>query len=96
MAARTPEKIGRCAMCEREQRLTFHHLIPKTNRKNKWFKKNFEKSDFENGINICRMCHKFLHKQYSEKELGRVLNTLELIMEGEKVKKFIGWVVKQV
>lgn len=30
-----------CDLCQREQPLTFHHLIPVCLHKNKWFKKNY-------------------------------------------------------
>jgi len=47
--------IGNCELCKRENELTFHHLIPRTNHKNKWFKKNFTREEMNQGINICNM-----------------------------------------
>ncbi len=49
----------------------------------------------ERGIDICRKCHSFLHKQFSEKELGRELNTLEAINNNEQIKKYVAWAKKQ-
>ncbi len=90
--SRASEKYGPCAMCSREKDLTFHHLIPRTTRSNKWFRKNFERSDFEKGINICQQCHSFIHRQYSEKILGRKLNTLPKLMADPVIARYIDWV----
>lgn len=88
--------IKHCEMCHREQPLTFHHLIPKTNHKNKWFRKNFTLEDMRTrGIFICRKCHSHIHKMINEKELGRNYNTLELLLADERIRKFIQWVKKQ-
>ena len=85
-----------CALCGSDKQITYHHLIPKTCHNNKWFKKNFDIDDMRNRhIMICRKCHFFIHKHYSEKHLGRELNTLELILAEEQVRKFIGWKKKQ-
>ena len=61
-----------------------------------FFRKNFEKSDMkERGIAVCRKCHSFLHKQFSEKYLGRELNTLEKILENETVQNYARWARKR-
>jgi hypothetical protein len=83
----------RCELCERENVLTFHHLIPVSLHKNKWFKKNYTKEELNNGIYICKEdCHKEIHKLISEKELGRSFNTLEKLKRHIKVKKYIKWI----
>ncbi|MEM8892943.1 MAG: hypothetical protein AAGC88_00105 [Bacteroidota bacterium] len=92
---RASEKFGDCAMCSREKSLTFHHLIPRTTRTNKWFKKNFERPDFDQGIDICRDCHIFIHKQYAAKHLGRELNSLDKLMADPIIAKFVDWVKKR-
>ncbi|NNJ92479.1 MAG: hypothetical protein HKP55_12460 [Gammaproteobacteria bacterium] len=85
-----------CALCGTDQQITYHHLIPKTCHKNKWFKKNFAMADMrERQIPVCRKCHSFVHKHYSEKVLGRELNTLEKLLGEEKLQKFIIWKRKQ-
>ena len=89
-------KFGDCDLCKREQPLTFHHLIPRTNHSNKWFKKRFTKSEMKTrGLNICRQCHIQIHKLFSEKELGRALNTLEALMEREEIVKYVKWVERR-
>ena len=85
-----------CELCGTDKLITFHHLIPKTCHSNKWFKKNFEKSDMqERGIYTCRRCHSFIHKQFSEKVLGRELNTLEKIKAHEIIINYLKWAKKQ-
>jgi len=81
-----------CELCERSQDLTFHHLIPKTLHKNKWFKKNFTRQEMGKGIDICNDCHKAIHKFIGEKDLGRNYFTKELLMEHEKVRSFVRWI----
>lgn len=86
---------GICEMCKKPSKLTFHHLIPKSTHKNKWFRKNFGREDMlTRGIDICRKCHSFLHKTYSEKYLGRELNTLDKLLSDEKISKYVNWAKK--
>lgn len=84
-----------CILCGSPNRITFHHLIPKTCHSNKWFKKNFTKIEMqERGIDVCRKCHSFIHKKFSEKYLGRELNTLEKLLENDIVAKYLIWARK--
>jgi len=90
--------IGKCEFCEREGEINEHHLIPKTNHSNKWFKKTFTK-DFMKSTKIwlCKHdCHPTIHKFFTEKELGRHYNTKELLLAHPKVSKYVEWVKKQV
>ena len=83
---------GDCEMCGRERPLTFHHLIPRTCHRNKWFRKNFDKLDMQQrGINVCRDCHNFIHQHFSEKVLGREFNTLEKLLENQEIVRFVKW-----
>ena len=84
-----------CEMCGREMELTFHHLIPRTLHKNKWFKKNFTREEMNTGIDVCRDCHNAIHKFIPEKELGRNYNTKEKLLGHEKVFGFVKWVSKR-
>ncbi|MFK7805809.1 MAG: hypothetical protein AB8G95_29535 [Anaerolineae bacterium] len=47
------------------------------------------------GIDVCRPCHSFIHKKFSEKELGRELNTLEKLLAQETIKTYVVWAKKQ-
>lgn len=84
-----------CALCGLIRPLTFHHLIPRTCHRNKWFKKNFTTDDMKTrGINVCRGCHKLIHRTYNEKELGRRYNTLNKLLSSEPIAKYIEWAKK--
>jgi hypothetical protein len=48
----------------------------------------------ERGIDICRRCHSFIHKKFSEKYLGRELNTLEKLEQNEIIKAYLKWAKK--
>jgi hypothetical protein len=88
---------GKCDLCNRELPTTEHHLIPKTNHKNKWFRKNFSIKDMRTRkIDACADCHPAIHKFIpSEKELGRYYNTLEKLLAHPQISKFVEWVKKQ-
>lgn len=88
--------IGHCKLCNRIQHLSFHHLIPVTLHKNKWFKKTFTKADMtKRGMMLCRDCHKYIHDTYKSKELGKVLNTIEALKQDEKMAKFIAFIKRK-
>jgi len=83
-------------MCERARDLTFHHLIPQTCHKNKWFKKNFTREQMNEGVHICQDCHSAIHKFIpSEKQLGRVYNIIEKLMLHVDLANYVTWLSKQ-
>jgi hypothetical protein len=85
--------MDKCELCGRENLLTFHHFIPVTLHKNKWFKKNFTREEMRKGINICKDdCHKQIHRLITEKDLGKYYNTKEKLLNHMKVKKYIKWI----
>jgi len=86
----------KCALCNRENELTFHHLIPVCLHTNKWFKKNFTKEEMDKGIMICKYeCHREIHNLIPEKEMGKYHNTISTLLEQQKVKKNINWIKKR-
>jgi hypothetical protein len=86
----------KCDLCERENVLTFHHLIPTCLHTNKWFRKNYSSSELQKGINICQIdCHREIHRLIPEKELGKNYNTIDKLMEHEQVRKYINWIKKR-
>ena len=86
---------GNCELCKRDKELTFHHLIPKTCHSNKWFKKNYDLKELQKGILVCRECHDAIHKFIEEKDMARNFNTIEKLMEHEKVAGFVKWISKR-
>ena len=90
------ESNNACALCGRHKPLTFHHLIPRTCHSNKWFKKRFTKTEMKSrGVDLCSDCHHHIHALFTEKELGRNLNTLAALSSDEEVTKFVDWVRRQ-
>ncbi|CAI8199685.1 MAG: Uncharacterised protein [Glaciecola sp. HTCC2999] len=59
------------------------------------FKKHYTKSELAAGINICRKCHDGIHKTYTEMELAKQLNTLQLLCSDDKLGTYFAWVAKQ-
>lgn len=91
-----PKHTGNCELCNRVKPFRFHHLIPVTVHKNKWFKKNFKMMDMRTRkIMLCDDCHRYIHDTYDAKTLGREFNTAELLRDDEKIAKFIKFIRKK-
>ncbi len=89
------QSYGCCPLCQRDTRLTFHHLIPKALHSRNWYRKTYSKAELQLGINICRLCHNGLHDLHDEKTLGRELNALERLQNDPAIQKHCAWVAKQ-
>ena len=86
-----------CCICERTLPLTWHHLVPKCTH-NEYMKLHPKTTRLflnKHGIWICRQCHSAIHGIYTNKELMRGYWKLELLLESEKVQKWIKYVSKQ-
>lgn len=88
-------KHGICCLCKRETDLTFHHLIPRKVHRRAYFKKNFSKLELNTGIDVCRQCHRGIHKTYNEMELAKQFNSIDKIMIDPVLSKHVSWVAKQ-
>ena len=84
-----------CQLCEREVSLTFHHLIPRKLHRRSFFRKNFEKPELNQGVMLCKACHRGIHKLFDEMTLGKHLSSLEALKQNSKVKTHVEWVKKQ-
>lgn len=84
-----------CALCGREVSLTFHHLIPKKVHRRARFKQDYSKQDLQQGIMICRLCHKGIHKMFDEMTLAKNFNSLASLRNDEQVQRHVKWVRKQ-
>ena len=91
----TNSKHGTCCLCNRITDLTFHHLIPRKVHRRAYFKKNFTKDELNVGIDVCRQCHRVIHKSYSEMVLAKNLNSLESIRQEPLLAKQFEWLSKQ-
>jgi len=85
----------KCELCGRENICTKHHLIPRTNHKNKWFKKNLTADEMIKTIYLCKYeCHREIHNLIPEKEMGKNYNTLKKLLAHENVSKYVSFVTK--
>lgn len=81
-----------CEFCEVDEATSFHHLIPRTLHSNRWFKQRYSREEMSQGLDVCRQCHKMIHKTItSEKKLGRSYNTREKLLEHPDLAKFVEW-----
>ena len=86
--------IKYCQLCERDVvRLTRHHLFPREIHNN-LRKKGYDEADLNRCIIICRMCHSYIHKAFSNIQLASNYYTIELLLSDEKINKFCRWASK--
>jgi len=88
-------KHGICLFCQRDCSLTFHHLIPRKLHRRAHFRKHYNKEQLNTGIDICRQCHRGVHKRYDEMTLGKQFSTQELLQADEDLQRHFEWVSKQ-
>jgi hypothetical protein len=86
---------GPCAICGRAEKLTRHHLIPRTRHHNKRNKREFARAAVKVTVGICRPCHSQIHAVLTEKELERDWNSLEKLRGHPEVAKFAAWIAKK-
>lgn len=90
----SPEEEA-CQLCGRVMPLTFHHLIPRKLHRRTRFKKHYSKEALNQGVMLCRPCHRAIHRFYDEMTLGTKLNTLEALQTDETIQKHAAWLAKQ-
>ena len=81
---------GCCLVCERHTNLTRHHVYPRETHRT-MIKKGLEKKALSETIPICKMCHRTIHKFFSNEELANNLHSLELLLSNEKFYKYAKW-----
>lgn len=85
---------GQCVLCEREMPLTFHHLIPRTTHKKVLRRTELTKKELNRGIMVCRPCHSAIHRFIDEETMAAQYNTLESLLEHERVQSWIPYAAK--
>src|SRR5690242_550047 len=87
-------KTSNCDICGRRMdKLTRHHLIPRTRHKNKRNKKNFSREEVHQSIiYICGPCHRNIHAHLTEKELEYSYNSIEKLLSHPEIRKFTDWI----
>lgn len=82
-----------CALCGRPERLTRHHLIPRTRHRNRRTRRRYRLEELQSAvILLCRPCHSHIHRVLSEKELERAYNTVEALHAHPEIRRFVAWV----
>lgn len=87
--------IDHCMLCDKQRKLTLHHLIPKKVHKRNFFILNYTNKDLAQCIDICNTCHNGIHKLYSEEYLAKNLYTLKKLMSDDRIFKYVEWSSKQ-
>ena len=80
-----------CEICEREMKLTMHHLIPRELHEKIEKKTNLPKILLNKTISICRMCHSTVHRIFTNAELAYQYNTVEKLLANDKLLKYAKW-----
>ena len=83
-----------CELCRRcVERLTRHHLIPRTRHANKRTQREFDRAELKRRVVwFCQPCHDHVHALFTEKTLERDLNTLDSLVAQPAVAKFVAWI----
>lgn len=92
------EILPPCALCKRDnQVLTEHHLIPREVHSKKRFINRFGKEEMrDRKVDLCKLCHDGIHDLIPDnKELADKFNTVELLLQDERVQRHVAWVKKQ-
>lgn len=89
-----PKVIGECATCCRLVRLTKHHLIPKKTHARLKKQALTSQGELDEIILVCRTCHDGIHTFYDESTLATSYNTLEKLLNDEKLSRHFKWVSK--
>jgi len=89
-------KTTHCELCKRGRTTTFHHLVPKkTHGRSRVLALHTKEYMRTVGVDLCRDCHKTVHKLYDHMTLALEYYTLELLKTSEELMKFVKWVSKQ-
>lgn len=85
-----------CEFCGCDQVHNFHHFIPKTVHRNKWFKKRYSKQELSQGMNVCKECHDTIHDLIpDEKEIGKKYNSRRKLLSHPQIAGYIKWKKKR-
>jgi len=91
-----PPRAPVCELCGRDKPLTYHHLLPRKSHRKRRIRDRFEREELHGrGLWLCRLCHRQLHRFYTEMELAERLNTREAILEEPQMQRFLQWARKQ-
>jgi hypothetical protein len=83
-----------CAGCCQHRQLTFHHLIPKKLHRRAHFRRRYTKAELNVGIEVCRDCHKGIHRLYDEMTLAKQFGSSDRLLGDPALQKHFAWVSK--
>ncbi|MFP4066189.1 MAG: hypothetical protein ACLFRR_09925 [Spirochaetaceae bacterium] len=93
---RATAPTDRCELCGRRKPLSFHHLIPRKNHRKRRFRRHYDREELTSrGLWLCRLCHRQIHRFYSEEELGERLHSREALLSEPRMARFLAWARKQ-
>lgn len=83
-----------CELCKRAgQKLTVHHLIPKSKHRKKAVQKLFDKQErLTRVLWVCRPCHSMIHLAASELKLALIYNCKERLIELPMIQEYLQWI----
>lgn len=84
-----------CQICQRDipiECMEKHHLVPKSRKKKV---PRSKRKATKITIDVCINCGDQIHKLFSNKELQKNYNTLEALLDDDRVKKWVGWIGKK-
>lgn len=82
-----------CELCGRDLvRLTYHHLVPRSVHEKAVRRGWHRREDLGSVAWLCRACHGFVHRSWSNEELARGYFTVERLLGEERVQGWVGWV----
>lgn len=84
-----------CALCGRTAPLTFHHLIPRKVHRRPRFRSDYSREQLAEGIDVCRLCHKAIHRFHDEMTLATRLNTLDALTDDPLLARHAAWAARQ-
>ncbi|WP_309570570.1 HNH endonuclease [Deinococcus sp.] len=86
-----PALPSTCALCGREVLLlTEHHLVPRSRGRRRGLKPRELPT-----VQLCRACHSFVHRTFTNEELDREYATPQRLLEHEAVRRFVAWLRTQ-
>lgn len=83
-----------CSICDRRCKLTRHHLIPRETHTNHRFR-DLPVKELSKTIDVCGMCHRSIHRMFTNMELAESFNSLDQLMSDERMQRYAKWASSQ-
>ena len=70
--------------------LAFHHLIPIKLHRGAYFRKNYSREDLEQGVDLCRLCHRRIHRLFAQMTLAQEFSRLDALQANPLIQRHVG------